>query len=327
MKLNTNRCSDMKKPILLSSLFEFCMVIVFAVIVCCTDDKSPLTTPPKEEDPDAPPLTWKEHWSEHTQLLKRVYYDDDVAVYFDDDMDPNVNWMFKYIGDVWRYTKEKYGDFGDDPRLYAIFHNKKYPGGHPALYFDKHHDYRNVIDCGSGPWLTIGEGNIDIPTHEVFHLVEIGGFGTQGSPGFGTPPNGIWGDSKFAEIFQYDVYKALGMESDLKRYYETRMKMSAPFPNPDTYWFRDWFYPIYRDHGETQVLVNFFKLVSEHFPKDNNNRHFSTLNFGEFVHFFSAAAGANLKEQAKIAFGWPAGYELEYQIARQQYPQLNTYDE
>src|SRR5262245_35803274 len=42
--------------------------------------------------PDAKPLpapveTWKEHWFEHNQLLTRVDYNDEVALYFDPDVD------------------------------------------------------------------------------------------------------------------------------------------------------------------------------------------------------------------------------------------------
>ena len=42
-------------------------------------------------------------------------------------------------------------------------------------------------------------------THEIGHIVESCAFNTLESPAYP-----IWGDSKWAEIFQYDVYKALG---------------------------------------------------------------------------------------------------------------------
>ena len=34
----------------------------------------------------APPRTWNEHWFEHDQVVKFVNFNDDVAVYFDDDV-------------------------------------------------------------------------------------------------------------------------------------------------------------------------------------------------------------------------------------------------
>jgi hypothetical protein len=289
-------------------------------------NKKPYSSAPAEpEEPNnetsanEPPLTWKEHWFEHDQLLTRVYFDDDVVVYYDKDVNRSITWPFKFIGDVWRYTKQTYGGYGSDPRLYAIFHTGRYSGGHPAYYFDAGHDYRNVIDCGPGPWLT-QQGNIDLPTHEVFHIVESTSFNMKGSPGFGNPPNGIWGDSKFAEIYQYDVYKGLGMIDEANRWYSNVINQKNDNPRPNTYWFRDWFYPIYSNYGETQVLVNFFKLLSQHFPRDMNNRYTRSMNWGEFVHFFSGAAGTNLKALATTAFGWPIEWEAQFVKAQADFP-------
>lgn len=69
-----------------------------------------------------PPATWQEHWFEHEQLLNRKFYDNDVAVYYDNDVSTSVTWPYTYMGDVWRYTKNVYGSFGSDPHLFAIFH-------------------------------------------------------------------------------------------------------------------------------------------------------------------------------------------------------------
>jgi len=105
----------------------------------------------------APPPTWREHWFEHVQEVKNVFTDSDVAVYFDDDVSRTITWPNKFIGDVWRYTKQLYGDFGEENNLYAIFHTGKYGGGHPSTYFDGSHDFRNVIDVGSNSndaWLS-----------------------------------------------------------------------------------------------------------------------------------------------------------------------------
>ncbi|MFZ6012205.1 MAG: hypothetical protein ACOYXT_17825 [Bacteroidota bacterium] len=278
--------------------------------------------PPVSNDPPgAPPRSWQEHWFEHNQLVTRVYYDNDLAVYFDNDVDPKITWLFKYVGDVWRYTKKTYGGFGNDPRLFAIFHTNKYSGGHPAYYFDAGHDFRNTIDCGPGPWLT-QEGNVDLPTHEVFHIVESASFNTKGSPGFGNPPNGIWGDSKFAEIYQYDVYRGLGLQAEAERWYNQVINQSNNNPKPGTYWFRDWFYPVYKDHGGTQVLVKFFRLLSQYFPKDNTNRYTRSLTWGEFFHFFSGAAGVSLKNQAATAFGWTDEFEAQFTKARSDFPAI-----
>ena len=305
------------------STLALIMILQCSLHVACKKSSNPpvVIIGPPSEPPGAPPKTWQEHWFEHVQLVSRVYYDDDVAVYYDNDVDKSVTWLFKYVGDVWRYTKKTYGGHGNDPRLYAIFHTGKYSGGHPAYYFNSDHDNRNVIDCGPGPWLTQA-GNIDLPTHEVFHIVESASFNAKGSPGFGNPPNGIWGDSKFAEIYQYDVYKGLGLDSEADRWHNLVINQSNSNPKAGTYWYRDWFYPIYRDYGKTQVLVNFFKLLALHFPKDSNNKYTRSLNWGEFVHFFSGAAGTNLKAQATIAFGWPASFESQFNQARTDFPNI-----
>ncbi len=79
-----------------------------------------------------PPRTWQEHWFEHKQLVKLVASDDDVALYFDDDVPrKGTEWILPFVTKMWRYTKKTYGSFGPDARLYAIFHQGKYGGGHP----------------------------------------------------------------------------------------------------------------------------------------------------------------------------------------------------
>jgi len=203
--------------------------------------------------------------------------------------------------------------------LYAIFHTGKYSGGHPSTYFDASHDNRNVIDCGSSSseaWLS-GQGNdLDIVTHEVAHIVEGAAKGTHGSPAFG-----IWGDSKWAEIFNYDVYKNLGMTSDATRWYNMMIQSSDDFPIRGTHWFRDWFYPIYNQHGENAVLNSFFTLLSQHFPKRGND-YARDMNMGEFVHFWSGAARTNLQPLAESAFTWTIQWNTQFLQAQSNFPNL-----
>ncbi|KAH7693444.1 hypothetical protein AAVH_39519 [Aphelenchoides avenae] len=102
---------------------------------------------------------------------------------------------------------------------------------------------------------------------------------------------------------------------------------SDSFPRPNTYWFRDWFYPIYRDFGETTAqtaaLNNFFSLLAMHVPK-NGQSYARRMNLGEFVHFLSGAAKQNLRDVARAAFGtddrngddWVAQFDR----ARQDFP-------
>lgn len=255
-----------------------------------------------------PPTTWQEHWFEHVQLLNRVFYDTSVAVYYDNDVNSSVTWPFTYLAQVWNYTKSTYGTFGDDSRLFVILHTGKYSGGHPSTYMDGSHDYRNVIDVGSSDpnaWISGNGGDIDITTHEVGHIVEGASKGVHNSPAFG-----IWHDSKWMEIYQYDVYQALGRSSDATRWYNSKITQTDAYPRAGTYWFRDWFYPIYQNYGGASALNKFFVLLAQHFPKTTFNNGITTypeytrgMNFGEFVHFWSGAANTDLKQLALNAFG------------------------
>ena len=100
------------------------------------------------------------------------------------------------------------------------------------------------------------------------------------------------------------------------------LNQTSNVPRANTYWFRDWFYPVYRDHGETRVLADFFRLLSEHFPKDGNRKYTRSMNWGEFVHFFSGAARTNLKARATNAFGWTTEMEREFVRARTEFPAI-----
>ncbi|MFL5747780.1 MAG: T9SS type A sorting domain-containing protein [Niastella sp.] len=262
-----------------------------------------------------PPATWQEHWFEHNQLLNRKFYDNDVAVYYDNDVSSSVTWPYTYMGDVWRYVKNVYGAFGTDPHLFAIYHTGKYSGGHPSTYFDASHDNRNVIDVGPGPWTSGGTGNdLDISTHEVAHIVEGASKGVKGSPAFP-----LWGDSKWAEIFIYDVYLGLGKTSEATRWYNLMQTSTADLPVAGTHWFRDWFYPIYHNYGGAQALNRFFTLLAQYFPKSGST-YSRDMNWGEFIHFWSGAAGVSLKPLATAAFGWTSTFETQFNQARIDFP-------
>ncbi|SEL73482.1 hypothetical protein SAMN05444354_10840 [Stigmatella aurantiaca] len=264
-----------------------------------------------------PPATWQEHWFEHNQVVTRVFQDNDVAIYFDKDVDRSITWPNAYVGAVWRYTKKTYGHFGASPHLYAIFHTAKYSGGHPSTYFDTSHDSRNVIDVGSNAtnaWISGAGNDLDLVTHEVAHIVEGASKGIQRSPAFG-----IWGDSKWAEIFNYDVYLALGRTADANRWFNLMQNATDNFPRANTHWFRDWFHPIYKNYGGATVLNRYFVLLAQYLPK-NGSAYARDLNWGEFVHFWSGAAGVNLKTLATSAFGWPVEWENQFVQAQRSFP-------
>jgi hypothetical protein len=253
-------------------------------------------------DQNAPPKTWQEHWFDHVQLLDLVHYGPQVAVYYDKDMSREVTWPFRTAAAIWQYTKARYGSFGNDERLFVVLHIGKYGGGHPSTYYDNSHDYRNTIDIGSNsPWKDSTGWNLDIVSHEVGHIVEGASKGIKRSPAFP-----IWHDSKWMEIYQYDVYKGLGWDAEATRWYNLVVNGTENYPRTGTQWFKNWFYPIYRDYGGINVLNGFFTTLATHFPKktiSGGNEYTRDMNLGEFVHFWSGAAKTNLKQLALDAFG------------------------
>ncbi len=266
----------------------------------------------------APSETWTEHWFEHNQVMKLVDYSDWVVLYVDDDVNrDDLGWVMPFFAQVWQYTVTHYGQFTDgtrDGRVYVLLHQGKYSGGHPSTYFDASHDYRNVADVGPGPHTV---GTYAIPVHEVGHIVELASRGVHGSPAFG-----IWGDSKWAEFYIYDVYMGLGMTSEAAQAYDDFVAKSDDFPEGHTtFWFRDWFYPLWRDHGHVQVMANYFQLLADHFPK-NGDSFARGLNMGEYVHFTSGAAGTDLKELATLAFGWSDARQAEFDQAKLDFPAI-----
>ena len=132
--------------------------------------------------------------------------------------------MVPFVTRAWRYTKKTYGNFGPDPRVFAIFHQGKYSGGHPSTYFDESHDRRNATDCGLGSW---GPDSIDVVSHEIGHIVEGGNNGVEESPAFE-----MWKDSKWIEFYQYDLYVALGLRNDARRIYQKWYNQTDDFPRP-----------------------------------------------------------------------------------------------
>ena len=273
-----------------------------------------------------PPGSIQEDWFDHRQTIDRVYYNDQVAIYFDRDVDRNNTWMYQYLTDAWRYTKDLYDPFGeegtDESRLYGVFHRGRHGGGHPGTYVAGRHGYRNIIDVGAGPWDCKCGTPLDLVTHEIAHIVELASFGVESSPAFG-----LWGDSKWAEIYQYDVYDGLGMTVERDRWYNQMIASTDNFPVANANWFRDFWIPIYNNYGGSTVLRNYFKVLSENFlttRRDFNGqigrRYTRRLNWGEFFHFMSGAANNDIQQIVTDAFGWNSDYERQYRQAQRDFP-------
>jgi hypothetical protein len=269
-------------------------------------------------DPTATPLTWQEHWFEHDQLLTLADSDDATALYYDKDVDvTQASAIFPYVSMIAHYTSTTYGPLGPG-RLYVVIHKDRYLGCHEADHYNPSHDYRNTIDCGL---MTYDDQTIlgaFIP-HFVAVLVEHVANGRQGAPA-----DVLWDhQGKWAEFYRYDLYLGIGRKDEADSWYAlwTTDAWTDPFPGPKTHWFRDWFYPLWRDHGGAAVMSRFFGLCARDFPS-SGGKYTRDMNWGEFVHFSSGAAGTDLQPAATKAFGWSLDWQAELEAARTAFPRI-----
>ncbi|WPB80896.1 carbohydrate-binding protein [Archangium violaceum] len=76
------------------------------------------------------------------------------------------------------------------------------------------------------------------------------------------------------------------------------------FPRANTHWFRDWFYPLYKNHGGAQVLNRYFVLLAQYLPK----------NGGDYARNLTSVRVAS---GYKITFPATGSYKIEYRVASQ----------
>lgn len=304
----------------------FLLIIAGVTLVAAASCKKNDPKPAAVDKGPKPDSIWKEHFplmKYHNQTLTLAYYDQEVVIYKDPGVEPSITWPYELMSRVWKYAKSVYGPMGKDPRLYVVLHGGTYGEiGQPLYYFDPNSEYRNVVDFSTGNWNSwyFSEPGL---IHEVCHVVESTNNNVAGSPAFP-----VWGDSKWQDIFIYDVYRALGMTDKVAAWQNFYQESTVKYPMPNSHWYRDWWIPIYNKYGESKVLSKFFVLLSQNFPThhiDNpviEKQYDRDLNFGEYVHFTSGAAGVNLKAQAAIAFGWTDEFEAQFQQAQKDFPNV-----
>ena len=69
--------------------------------------------------------------------------------------------------------------------------------------------------------------SLGIPTHEIGHIVEGASNGVHESPAFG-----LWKDSKWIELYQYDLFVGLGLKDEARRAFDRFTAQSDDFPRP-----------------------------------------------------------------------------------------------
>jgi hypothetical protein len=268
-------------------------------------------------DPLATPLTWQEHWFEHDQLLQLIATDDATALYYDKDVDVvQAAAIFPYVSMIAHYTTATYGPLGRG-KLFFVIHKDRYLGCHEADRGDASHDFRNVIDCGLTTYDDPPVFDAFIP-HFAAVLVEHTAAGR-----LGAPADPLWHQGKWAELYRYDLYLGIGRKSEADAAYAlwTGDAWTDSFPVDGTHWFRDWSYPLWRDHGGAATMRRFFELLARDFPS-KDGVYTRDLDWGEFVHFMSGAAATDLQPLAQSAFGWSSVWQTELDIARVAFPRI-----
>jgi hypothetical protein len=136
----------------------------------------------------------------------------------------------------------------------------------------------------------------------------------------GDPAAPIWGDAGFGEIYVYDLYLGLDMATEAKTAFDTFTPIAQTYPVPQSYWFSDFYYPLWRDHGKTRVLTDFFKLLGQYYPA--SAKVMAPMNWGQYAHFLSGAAKADIQTQATYAFGWDDAWTTQLAQARKDFPAI-----
>ena len=279
-----------------------------------------------------PPETIVDGIRDDRPTVTRAYFDGDVALYLGGALTlEETQWMIEPIRTTWLYMQETYGDFGPDPRMYVVVHeNDLYRTATINTRFDAGMGYRNTINLG-GAWNwrdSTARVNYEVFIHELSHIVEGGNNNVKESPSFR-----FWNDGPWPAIFIYDVYVNAFQDSTLaKNWFDVQVENTTPHRagggDGQYYFFRDWFYPLWRDNGGGAFFDRYFKALSNHFrtiPIDDPNvpdsipTSASRASFGEILYFSNLASGTDNKELFTNAFGWNDDREEELYNARYLY--------
>jgi hypothetical protein len=289
------------------------------------------------------PMTWKEGgWPWHNRTLSFRAGTDQVAVFFDSDMvaQDSGDWLRGFVEPLWNYQRKIYGTFGPTNQLW-VFGHKSLGRWASSPHWSSYKAYHSVSDVSFDTiWNSNNPNAADLMlfkhfvTHEMGHFVECSSNSVEAEEGRCSVAN-QWGDSKFMEIFQYDLYRGAGYTAEAADAF-SRASASSNTVNgipPNTtgvHWFNDFFYPIYRDHGGAQTLARYWQLTRQYFPKDGSY-YSRPMTFGEMLHFMSGAARTALRTPgvgngglAYVAFNkpWDPQWDTELAQAQAAFPDI-----
>jgi hypothetical protein len=282
-----------------------------------------------------PPTSWTETgwYGGHDRPLTRRPLDSDIAVYTDQYVAPtSVDWLRPILNQHFQFAKSTYGSLSD-PRLFVIMEqdgrpedvNDIYGVGGVVYVSSPEAFYRNVTFAAGWDWSNQNDlWNINALTHELGHIVESNNNGWFDSPSFSA-----WGDSKWCDIFIWDVFSH---STTLPAGWASRTftDLNNAVDDYGNHWFRDFLYPLYQGAvGNTDpsrkgsaLYSRYFQLLAQYLPKLDSTYGGKNMTLGEYIHFMSAAAGVSLESQAKLAFRWTPELELQFANAQLQFPQV-----
>jgi len=291
--------------------------LITVIITSCNEEDSALIKGRPDsiinnDGSGAPPREIIQKWNNKEQVLYREFFDSNVAIYYDGNVDRSIIWTRSFTSQVWDYVQNNYG-LGSE-LLYAVFHSETVTP-FAGNIFEEATTNKYLFD------ITIQDGEAknadkDLILEQISKIVETSAFGVNKSPA-----SAIW-QEKWKEIFMYDIYTILNMKEDAQRIKDSALKSIVNYPSLDSNWFRDWFLIIYENYDGGFTLGNFFRTLSSNFPIIGFGYQ-RDVNMGEFIHFSSAAAGEDLQEVAESAFGWNSVWNTELRQARADFPSVN----
>ncbi|WP_162558755.1 discoidin domain-containing protein [Robertkochia solimangrovi] len=292
--------------------YILCALMFATWTACETDEGMYIDGLPEaviNTDPaDAPPRGLTESWFEHTDSLNRQYYESNIAVYYDAEVDRSIEWPFTFSENVWNSALDTYGSIGNDI-LYAIYHGESVTGLNYLTYFSSVVD-GSLIDLPvSGVEMT--EEEMTAIISQIGYLIEFSSNGLEGSPA-----SVIW-ETEFNKIFVFSIYEGLEMEAEA----EIVKSSYAGTTLNGVSWFSEWYLPLYETYGGKAMLANFFNILSQNYATDGDS-YAKDMDFGEYIHFMSGATGADLQPMAEEVFGWTDADQAQLLQARVTYPNL-----
>lgn len=293
-------------------------VMLTVLISCKEDDTSLIDGLPDSiinTDPDgSPPRAMVESWGGYSEKVNRQILINGVGVFYDADVDREIEWPLSFYGKIWPEILSKYGFFGNGASLHVVGHGDAAAPTFSGNYLQTETENKNVIDLPITE-LELTAQTSDLSLKLLGQLVEGGNNRANGAPA-----TTVWGES-FVEIFTYDMYMALDLEADAERVKTAYLESTSNLPVAGTNWFQDWLLPIYENYNGIGIFSNFFSTIAEFYPT-NGGSYVSDFTVGEFIHFWSGAAGDDLQPMFEEAFGWNDAWAQELVIAQAKYPDL-----